>query len=410
MATIIKRVVVTKSSDGRRRESARYDVRYREPEGRQRKKTFLKRVDADKFAMTVEADKLRGTYLDIDAGKESFAAYADRWVGHTSRDPQTLAIRERMLRLHVKPVIGNVELRKITGSTLRGLIASLNVADKYAADIFDLVSSILTAAVDDKLLARNPAKDPSVRRQKPRAPKRNVRPWPDEWIEKMHTAIHDRYKITVTLGAGLGLRQGEIFGLAVEDIDYVKDVVRVRRQVKMVGKKLTFAPPKARKDDDAPREIPLPPDVKEALASHLRSYPAKSVTLPWRDPELGKPVTVHLIVTTRNDAAIARPAFNARSWSTARRRADIPVGGEIETGMHGLRHWYASSLLAGGASPVEVSVYLGHSDVAFTMRTYGHLMESSAERARVAISAAFATAWKAAHKAGNSEAADNSGT
>lgn len=50
--------------------------------------------------------------------------------------------------------------------------------------------------------------------------------------------------------------------------------------------------------------------------------------------------------------------------------------------MHGLRHWYASSLLAGGTSPVEVSAYLGHSDVAFTMRTYGHLMESSAERAR----------------------------
>lgn len=410
MASVIKRAVVTTTRDGRRRESARYDVKYREPDGRQRKKTFLKRVDADAFAMTVEADKLRGTYLDIDAGKESFAVYADRWVRHTSRDPQTLAIRERMLRLHVKPVIGNVELRKITGSTLRGLIASLNVADKYAADIFDLVSSILTAAVDDKLLARNPAKDASVRRQKPRAPKRKVRPWPDEWVDKMHTTIHDRYKITVTLAAGLGLRQGEIFGLAVEDIDYVRDVVRVRRQVKMVGKKLTFAPPKARKDDDAPREIPLPADVKDALEAHLYAYPAKRVTLPWRDPDHGKPVTVSLVVTTRNDQAITRPAFNATAWSTARRRADIPVGGEIETGMHALRHWYASSLLAGGASPVEVAAYLGHSDVAFTMRTYGHLMESSAERARAAIAAAFANARRSAHKVANRDAADDGGT
>jgi len=410
MASIIKRVVVTKTKDGARRESARYDVKYREPDGRQRKKTFLKRVDADAFAMTVEADKLRGTYLDIDAGRESFAVYADRWVSHTSRDPQTLAIRERMLRLHVKPVIGKVELRKITGSTLRGLIASLNVADKYAADIFDLVSSILTAAVDDKLLPSNPAKDASVRHQKPRAPKRKVQPWPDGWVEKMHTAIHDRYKITVTLGAGLGLRQGEIFGLAIEDIDYSRDIVRVRRQVKMVGKKLTFAPPKARKDDDAPREIPLPADVKDALEEHLRTYAAKRVTLPWRDPDRGKPVTVSLVVTTRNGMAITRPAFNATAWSTARRRTGIPVGGEIETGMHGLRHWYASSLLAGGASPVEVSAYLGHSDVAFTLRTYGHLMPSSAKRAREAITAAMANVRKVAAKAENDEAADDRGT
>lgn len=91
MASIIKRASSRRQRDGRRRESTRYDVKYREPDGRQRKKTFRRRVDADAFAVTVEADKLRGTYLDIDAGKESFAVYADRWIGHTSRDPRTLA-------------------------------------------------------------------------------------------------------------------------------------------------------------------------------------------------------------------------------------------------------------------------------------------------------------------------------
>lgn len=54
-----------------------------------------------------------------------------------------------------------------------------------------------------------------------------------------------------------------------------------------------------------------------------------SVTLPWHDPDHGKPTTVQLIVTTRNDMAIARPAFNATAWSTSRQRANIPVVGEI---------------------------------------------------------------------------------
>lgn len=394
MASISRRTVSGKP---------RYDVNYREPDGRKRRKTFLKRVDADAFARTIETDKLRGTYLDLDAGRESFGAYAERWITHTSRDPQTLAIRQRILRLHIAPAIGDVELRKVTGSTLRGLISSLEVADKYAADIFGLVSSILTAAVDDKLIPTNPAKDASVRRQKPRAPRRKIQPWPDEWIDAMHTAIHDRYKITITLAAGLGLRQGEVFGLAVEDVDMLRGVVRVKRQVKMVGKTLVFAPPKARKDGDAPREIPLPADVRAELAAHLSTYPAQAVTLPWREPD-GKPTTVHLITTTRNDQAIRRTSYNETVWSTARKHAGLTIGGEIETGMHGLRHWYASSLLAGGASAVEVSAYLGHSDVAFTLRTYGHLMPSSESRAREAIEAAF----ERSRTAGNAAAPDGS--
>lgn len=366
----------------------RFDVRFRDPDGRARRKTFGRMTDARAFAAAVEADKLRGTYLDVDAGRETFKPYADRWLKHTSRDPQTYSIRERILRLHVYPEIGGVELRKITGTTMRGLLASLDVSDKYAVDIFGVVSSVLNAAVDDKLIASNPAKAASVRRSKPRAPRRKVTPWPMEWVEAMHEALPDRYKIIVTIGAGLGLRQGEIFGLAVEDIDFLRGIVSVRRQVKLVGKRQTFAPAKARKDDDAPREIPLPESVRAELAAHLQRFPAKRVTLPWRDPANGKPVTVHLIVTTRNDNPLDRMLFNSRSWPTARRNAGIPA--DRDNGTHALRHWYASTLLEAGVSIRAVSEYLGHADPGFTLRTYTHLMPTGEERAREAVDARFA--------------------
>ncbi len=368
----------------------RFDVRFRDPDGRARRKTFSRMTDARAFAAAIEADKLRGTYLDLDAGRETFKAYAERWLRHSSRDPQTYSIRERILRLHVYPELGDVELRKITGTTMRGLIASLDVADKYAVDIFGVVSSVLSAAVDDKLIASNPAKAASVRRMKPRTPRRKVTPWPIEWVEAMHEGLPERYKIIVTIGAGLGLRQGEIFGLAVEDVDFLRGIVLVRRQVKLVGKRQTFAPAKARKDDDAPREIPLPESVRAELAAHLQRFPAKRVTLPWRDPENGKPTTVHLIVTTRNDKPLDRLLFNSRSWPTARRKAEIPAS--RENGTHALRHWYASTLLEAGVSIRAVSDYLGHADPGFTLRTYTHLMPSGEERPREAVDARFARA------------------
>jgi integrase len=60
-------------------------------------------------------------------------------------------------------------------------------------------------------------------------------------------------------------------------------------------------------------------------------------------------------------------------------------------GMHALRHFYASTLLAlaQGVSIKELAEYLGRSDPGFTLRTYTHLVPSSYERARLAIDSVF---------------------
>jgi integrase len=53
-----------------------------------------------------------------------------------------------------------------------------------------------------------------------------------------------QYATTVDLGAGCGLRQGEIFGLAVDEIDFDGGALHIARQVKLVGPQMVFAPPK----------------------------------------------------------------------------------------------------------------------------------------------------------------------
>lgn len=45
--------------------------------------------------------------------------------------------------------------------------------------------------------------------------------------------------------AGWGLRQGEVFGLAVDDVEFLRGVMHVRRQVKRLGGRQVFPPPKA---------------------------------------------------------------------------------------------------------------------------------------------------------------------
>jgi hypothetical protein len=54
-----------------------YDAPFRDPAGRQRKKTFPKRVEADRFAASVETDKTRGAYTDASREKLPVEQWAE---------------------------------------------------------------------------------------------------------------------------------------------------------------------------------------------------------------------------------------------------------------------------------------------------------------------------------------------
>lgn len=201
----------------------------------------------------------------------------------------------------------------------------------------------------------------------------------------MRDALRPRYRIVVTLGAGLGLRQGEIFGLAVEDIDFEGGRVVVRRQVKLSNTSdhtRYFGLPKGEKI----REVPLPSVVADALREHLAEFPAREVTLPW-GMKSGPAVTARLVVTSQQGRACRRDEFNRVVWAKGRRLVGIPA--ERENGCHMLRHVYASSLLHGGESIKALAQYLGHVDPGFTLRTYTHFLPESDERTRRAVDEAF---------------------
>jgi integrase len=196
----------------------------------------------------------------------------------------------------------------------------------------------------------------------------------------VHDALPERFSIAVMLAAGLGLRQGEVFGLAVDDIDFLRGVVHVRRQVKVVRGRQIFALPKYRKT----RDVPLPESVAHEVAAHLQRFPALSVSLPW-ETTTGDAVEVPLILTSRERRAVNRNYFNAKVWKPALVKAGIdPVR---RNGMHALRHFFASVLLDAGENVRSLAEYLGHKDPGFTLRTYTHFMKASEDRAKRAVDA-----------------------
>lgn len=218
----------------------------------------------------------------------------------------------------------------------------------------------------------------------------------------------DRYQLLVVIGAGLGLRQGEALGLSIEDIDFVKEVVHVRRQVKMVRAQLCFALPKGRKV----RDVPLPSSVARAVRAHTEEFAPVPVELPWDDPRPAetpveakhrRPRTFKLLVTGRERRAINRNYFNSYVWKPALATAAViapldqgrAAGARVwepsrEHGFHALRHFYASEELEAGESVVSLARWLGHSDPGFTLRKYSHFLPRAGARGSAAIDAIFA--------------------
>jgi len=253
------------------------------------------------------------------------------------------------------------------------------------------VSSIYIAAIDDGLINRNPTRVQSVTR--PKTEDKKVQPWAFAQVESMARALPGRYAVLPYLGAGTGMRRGEMFGLAVDDVVFLgrRPVLHVHRQVRIVAAELCFSPVKNNKAHDVPLSEALTP----LLAEHLRQYPPRSVTLPWRTPD-GEPITFTLIITRPDGRAMDATRFRESHWWPAQEKAAITPRLEKgqkrrparDQGMHALRHTAASAWLAAGVDIVSVAAWLGDT-VKKVYETYAHLMPDADDRGRKAMNAFF---------------------
>lgn len=348
----------------KKRPSGQWRARYRDPEGKEHARHFDRKVDAQRWLDQVTSDLVRGTYVDPKAGLLRFGAFADDWLAAQTFDVSTREAVELRLRVHILPTFGKLELKAIRPSTVQSWLRDRqsSCAPTHVRVLLANLSTILSAAVDDGLIVRNPCDSRSVRA--PKVEQNRIVPWTPEQVAAVIDAHPARYQAVPLVAAGCGMRQGEVFGLRVQDVDFLRRRVLVRQQVKIVNSRPLIAPPKGGKT----REVPLPDAVAEAISEQIRLYPSGDSDL---------------VFVTRERKPLVRTYYNPGIWKPALRVAEIEP--TRKNGMHALRHFYASVLLDAGESIRTLADYLGHADPGFTLRVYTHLMPSSEDRARTAV-------------------------
>ncbi|MYR73022.1 MULTISPECIES: site-specific integrase [unclassified Streptomyces] len=351
----------------------RWQARYDDPNGREITSLWATKTEAEREINKQEAAKATGSWLDPKAGKVTVERFArDTWLPAQSIIGRSETEYEGTLRRYLFPEWGAREIRSIkpseAGAWQKLLVSKYELKGTYPNRVARYVRSIFKLAVIDRVIPVSPFE----RIPAPAMDETAVQP-PDvaEVKQLIAAATIDRWCTMLEVSALTGLRSGEIRGLRLARVDFLRRTMLVDQQlVYEKGKGLYFD---ELKTGAGLRTLPLNKRVVDVLATYIERNP-----VPAAGPGAG------LIFTMPAAGLIGESTIDYALKSICKRAGVEPRH------WHELRHHYASVLIAGGENPKVVQKRLGHKDVMTTLRTYSHLFAEAEERTRDVLDAAWA--------------------
>jgi integrase len=328
------------------------------------------KAEAQEKMQKLQTQALTGTLSDT--GRLKVGDYLQRWLENTAKEkvrPTTYARYEQYVRLHLKPILGGVQLAKLRALHIENCYAELqrNGASAWTRKMSGiLLNSALRHAVRLKLIPYNPAMDVAKARPEEKEMEFLTQPQVKQLLE---AARSTRLYALFALAVGSGMRQGEILGLQWSDIDFEKGMLSVQRSLAQLKGQMVLKEPKSKRSR---RSIQLPQFVLVALQEHRQAM--------LKEGNIGASVfctrTGQFIFKSNLIRQVFKPVLKrANEWAIKKGKANGTEPALLPSiRFHDLRHTHATSLLAQGHSIKAVSQRLGHASIELTLRVYAHVL------------------------------------
>ncbi|GAA1362278.1 tyrosine-type recombinase/integrase [Catellatospora chokoriensis] len=343
--------------------------------------------EAHAAMIKLQSDKMAG--VRIPASGDTVRDYFDYWLKHVAEPrvrPSTLSNYRRLTSAYVLPYIGSKKLSQLRPADVRTFLNRLKgvcqccalgkdrkrvqhgasarccaavpvaccgnfLSDGSVRFAQRIVRAMLQDAIVDELIATNPARHLRIsHRYRPK-----FTPWSAEEAQRfLKAARGDRWYALYSVALALGLRRGEALGLRWIDVDFVENVITVRRSLQRVDGQLVLGPVKT---DSSDRKIAVP----EPLARVLELHRADQV----RQSEIAKQWTDHGMVFTTAVGTPVEPRNLKRHFDRLCDKADVP-----KIRFHDLRHSCATILYDQGVPIENIQDVLGHSSPTITKTIY----------------------------------------
>lgn len=395
--------------------SGRYQASYIGPDGRRHNapETYARKGDAERALSLIEAEIVKGNWIDPERSKIKLRDYAETWIKERpGLRPRTVDLYTWTLGKHITPYLGGVQIGAISTATIRSWRSELlgkGVSPGMVAKAYRLLRAVLmTAAEDDRIIPRNPCRirgaDVEHAAERPvltvpqvfeladrlgRRPVGNVRKVKDGVYRlrfrrhgemRTHPEIfltrseaeralwnmardgkadsdHDRrFRAMVLLATFASLRWGEVSALRRMDVDLAARTVRVRVAfVERSSGGLLLGPPKSKAGR---RTVGLPESIIPILKEHMDTYV---------QDEPGA-----LMFPGAKGGPIRRSGFNTRTrWVDVVKDMGLPG-----LHFHDLRHTGNMLAAASGAGLKDLMARMGHDNVRAAM-IYQHAVRGA---------------------------------
>jgi integrase len=336
----------------------RYRARYWGPDGKLHSRSFARKDDAQRWLVSEEASKLKGTWIDPSRSRQRFDDWAGEWwavwSSNPRRSPTTLEATENRLRRHVRPEFSRHALEAISVRMVQQWQDQLEAALGHESVMAcrSILNRILQAAEDERLIPYNPL-------GKVKAPKRAVDPevvfgrvqrrtFSPQEFGRLLGACQPFYRDHFIVHVGTGLRSGELLGLRARRVDLERrriEVVEVRYDAGKFGSGYKDRP----KSDASIRLVPLTDPVAKALARRLDGCPPDGLVFCGPGGSNRVPHGIRSELSVGN---------YRRVYDRAAARAGLP-GLDLH-GPHDLRHTFATWLEDGGIPARVIDELMGH--------------------------------------------------
>jgi integrase len=269
------------------------------------------------------------------------------------------------------PALGNLPLTKLapshiqqaynewaTGGRRDGKDGGLS--PRTRRHIHRILSSALARAVEQQVLARNPAD--AFKKRLPKVERHEMTTLSADQSARLLAAIkHTRIYWPVLLALSTGMRRGEVFALRWKNVDLERGSLRVMESLEQTKGGIRFKAPKT----DRTRAITLPAFAIDELRRFKRQQAEELLTLGIRQ-------SGETLVCARADGLPLQPQSLTHQFTRLISRVkELP-----RVRFHDLRHSHATQLLLAGVHPKIAQERLGHATITTTLDLYSHVTET----------------------------------
>ncbi len=344
-----------------------YVARWRDPAGKEHSKSFPRERQAKAHLQEMERAVRRGEYI-ADTGVTVVELVRERMEQATNKS----TMNGRLMLLKNLGDLGDLPVLSVKPSHVREWMRLLEEGRPWADDkplaastinmLAAILHGVFSQAVLDDVVGRHPMRGVKIPRVGVGAERADIPTIEDVQAlirAARGTGVGRSPNLTlaamIQVAAETGLRAGELCGLRVRNVNFLRGEVHVVEQINQrTGE---FA---ALKTEASRRVVPIGPATVQVIEEQLRRVP--------RAPE-------ETVFCTRVGRPLSSSSVSAQFRKVARRAG-------VETTFHALRHFYASSLIGAGASVVMVQRALGHANAAMTLNVYSHLFPGAGEGLR----------------------------